>query len=39
MTPTFKDLKAAHLEIAAETREAKERAGKEFRTSQPGIYA
>ena len=31
MTPTFKDLKAAHYRIAAETREGRERAGTEFR--------
>lgn len=37
--PTLKELKEAHYRIAAESREARERAGREFRTSQPGIYA
>ena len=36
--PTFKELKEAHYRIAAESREARERAGREFRTSQSGIY-
>jgi hypothetical protein len=39
ITPTFKDLKAAHYRIAAETHQARERAGREFRMHQPGIYA
>ena len=39
MTPLFKDLKAAHYRVAAETHEARERAGREFRMGQPGIYA
>lgn len=37
--PTHKELKTAHYRIVADNREARERAGKEFRTSQPGIYA
>jgi hypothetical protein len=36
--PTFKDLKAAHYRIAAESREARERASREFRVGQPHIY-
>ena len=39
MTPLFKDLKAAHYRVAAETHEARERAGREFRAGQPGICA
>jgi hypothetical protein len=35
---TFKELKAAHYRIAAETHEARERAVREFRTKQPSIY-
>jgi hypothetical protein len=37
--PTFKDLKVAHYRIVTESREARERAGREFRTRQAGIYA
>lgn len=37
--PTFKELKAAHYRIAAASRETRERAGREFRVRQPGIYA
>ena len=37
--PTFKELKEAHYRIAAECRETRERAGREFRMSQPGICA
>ena len=37
--PTNKELKTVHYRIAAESREARERVGGEFRTSQPGIYA
>lgn len=37
--PTHKDLKAAHYRVVAGDREARERAGKEFRVRQPSIYA
>lgn len=36
---TFKELKTAHYRIAAENREARERASREFRAGHPGIYA
>ena len=35
--PMHKELKEAHYRIVAESREARERAGREFRMSQPGI--
>ena len=36
---TAKELKVTHYRIAAESRQDRERAGREFRMSQPGIYA
>ena len=36
---TFKELKQAHYRIAAEDREGRERAGRMFRLTQPGICA
>ena len=36
--PMFKELKEAHYRVAAETHEARERASREFRVGQPGIY-
>ena len=36
---TAKELKVTHYRIAAESREAKERAGRKFRMRQPGIHA
>jgi hypothetical protein len=37
--PTDKELKETHYRIASESREVRERAGREFRVGQPGIYA
>lgn len=37
--PTDNEPKETHYRIASESREVRERAGREFRVGQPGIYA